>query len=337
MKRYVICAILLGYFSPITASATDGSSGNSFFEMVFGNPDQRSQSRHNQDSDDVGSEACEGYGGLIGGINSFFCHMEKDMGITGPGSATRTFAQFKIRAEIALAQTTINSVSYNYTGSVWVCDSSAANCSLTANFSRMYYIAFSYDKTSGINKGYALTVPGSMNGHASDAMEIIYDLGSASATQSIQAKATFSNGGSTFNMRVTGVKTATSFKLNVVSFDGVNGTRFAASGTPATKTSAANYYNMYYEGSGGTGTNGFYTIDAAALAAPSTANGMCVLSSEHGSTANMANAGGSCGSLGFQAFDYYALTASGSPSAQGLTAASILGTWQGMPLHPSAL
>ncbi|MEK7358490.1 MAG: hypothetical protein AAB250_18745, partial [Bdellovibrionota bacterium] len=204
------------------------------------------------DGANVGSESCDGYGGLIGGINSFFCHMEKDMGITGVGGATKTFGSYKVRAEIAQTSTTINSVTYDYTGSVWICSSS---CTVASNFSRFYFIAFSFDKAAGINKGYALNIPGMFEGNTSDAMEIVYDLGTASSSQSIEGKGIFTNGGTAHKMRVKGVKTSTSFKMNVAMHDGTNGFRFAMSGAPPSTTS--NYYNMYYEATGGSGSDGY--------------------------------------------------------------------------------
>lgn len=336
MKRYVLLMLIIFYVAPNAAIATDAGAGNSFYEMFFGNPDQRKSSRGNKEGANVGNEACDGYGGLIGGINGFFCHMEKDMGITGPGSATKTFGTSKVHAEITKTATTVNGVTYAYVGDVWVCRS-PADCTQTANFSRMYFIAFSYDKVNGINKGYALTVPGIMQGNTNDAMEIIYDIGKASATQTISSRAVFVNGSNTFRMRALGQKTTTAFQMNVVGYDGTNGFRFAMAGAPPSTTVASNYYNMYYEGSGGAGTSGFYAVDTSALTTPVTGNGLCELAVESGSTTTMTSGGTNCSAMAFQAFDYYALTASGTPNAQALTAAGILGTWQGMATNPTAL
>lgn len=331
--RYVYVVLALICSAPLAAFAVDGSGGNQFYEMVFGNPDQRKQSRDkSKDGANVGSEACDGYGGLIGGINGFFCHMEKTMGITGVGGATKTFGNFKVRAEIALASTTINSVTYTHTGSVWFCTSS---CTVASSFNRFYFIAFTYDKAAGVNKGYALNIPGMMDGNVNDAMEIIYDLGSASASQTVSGKGVFTNSGTSHKMRVTGTKTSTSFKMNVAMHNGTNGFRFAMSGAPPTTTS--NYYNMYYEATGGTGSGGYYSLDTAALSAIATGNGSCQLAVESGTSTQFTSGGSNCSALSFQAFDYYSLTASGSPSVQGLTASGILGTWQGMAANPSSI
>jgi hypothetical protein len=336
--KYVLMTILSFGLLPWAAHATDGSSGQGFYEMVFGDPQQRELSRGSEDGVEVGSENCDGYGGLIGAVNSFFCHMEKDMGITGVGSVTKVFGSYKVHAEIALSSTTINSVTYDYVGSVWVCDTGSADCTNVANYNRFYFIAFTFDKTAGINKGYVLNVPGLLQGDSSGAMEIVYDLGSASATQTIQGKTIFTNSGTSYNMRVLGAKTSSLFQMNVVGYGGASpaGFRFAMSGAPPSTEGGVNYYNMYYEGSGGTGSGGFYTLDAAGLSAPATSGGMCVSADESGATTDMtAASSANCSSFAFQAFDYYAATS--TPSCQALTASSILGTWQSMAAHPSAL
>ena len=174
-----------------------------------------------------------------------------------------------------------------------------------------------------------------MNGVAGSAMEIIYDLGSASTTQSVSAKAVFVQGATTFRMRTLGTKTSTTLKMNLAFHDGTNGFRFAMSGAAPSATS--NYYNMYYEGAGGTSSNGFYSLDAAALTAPATANGTCILAVESGSTTNTTTGGANCSTYSFSAFDFNSLTATGSPDAQSMTATGVLGTWQGMAANPTAL
>lgn len=338
MKRLLLICIVLSSLFPSVSLAQDATGGNSFYEMVFGNPDQRNRARDGKDGASVGSESCDGYGGIIGGINSFFCHMEKDMGITGPGGSTKDFGSVKVRAEIAASSTTINSVTYDYVGSVWICDTGSLNCALTTNFSRAYYIAFSYNNATGVNRGYALTVPGIFDGNTNDALEIVYDIGTSSSPQTIVATAVFVSGSDTFKMRVNGSRTSSGFQLNLSGHNGSTGFRFAMSGAPPSVSGGANYYNMYYEGNGGSGSNGFYSVDNAGLAAPATGNGMCVTAIETGSSTSMTAANSSnCSSYSFAAFSYYALTASGSPNAQGLSAATILGSWQGMAANPTSL
>ncbi len=342
MKKLVVLNVLLATFAN-QAHAVNGDGGIQFYEMVFGNPSQRNASRGHKDSHEVGNEACEGYGGLIGDINGFFCHMEKDMGITSPGSRTKSLGGLRVRAEILKVPTTIGGVTYAYTGSVWVCKSSSADCTLTTNFARAYYIAFSYDPLAGVNKGYALSDPGIFNGPGGNASEIIYDVGSASANQSVSGKMVFtdSGSGSTFKMRVVGQRTATAFQLNLAAFNtGASaGFRYAMAGTPPSAAGGARIYNMYYEGSGGSGTNGFYALDAAGLAAPATGNGFCGSVNETGTSSLVTASAGNCATNAFGAFDFTALTASSalSTSAQGLSAASIIGAWQGMAANPSAL
>jgi hypothetical protein len=310
-----------------------------FYEMVFGDPDQRRLSRANAEGTNVSVEACDDYGGVLGGINGFFCHMEKDMGIRGPGAATKSFAGLVIHAEILKTATTIGSVTYDYQAEVWICNAQVNNCALLTNFNRFDYVAFSYDAAAGVNKGYALSSPNALISAGTGASEIIYDVGSASASQSVAAKLNFTDPNSvTYDMRVLGTKTASAFTMNVVGYDSTHasGFRFAMSGAPPSANGGNNYYNMYFEDASGIGSNGYYSLDVAGVSAPAQANGYCALASEQGSATGIQSATGHCTGYNFAPFDTYSL-AGHTPNAQGFTANGILNTWQGMSAHPSAL
>jgi len=339
--------LIVGFLATasLPAEAQDASAGTGVYDMVFGNPNQRKAIRDRNESNDVGAESCNGYGGILGVINGFFCHMEKDMGITGVGSATKTFAgggsTVTVRAEVEATAVTINSIAYTHLAKVWVC---AASCSSVSNFSRAFYLAFSYNATTGINKGYGLINPGSFNStQTGSAMEIEYDIGSSTATQYVRGKAIFVDGASTYKSRILGERTSSSMKISVAMHDGTNGFRFAMSTTP--DFSASKFMNMYYEGAGGAGSNGFFTLDAAGtngIGTPATGNGLCTSGVESGSSMSVSSvASSNCSALSFLAFDY----ASANTSAAGglylnsgsYTAASILGAWQSMAANPSSI
>ena len=344
LKNTTLLLITLFGALPLNSYAADGTDGIRFYEMIFGNPDQRSASRNNEDSHSLRGEACEGYGGLLGGINSFFCHMEKDMGITGPGSVTKSFGTMIVHAEIIANSVTINTVQYSSQGKVWVCNTQVNSDCMTnrLHYAPAYYIAFTFDRIAGINKGYALSDPGIFQGVTGNASEIIYDIGSTNQNQALSGKVVYTSGTETFKMRVLGTKTTSSFQLNLSAFSSgaSGGFRFAMAGSPpASSSTTANVYNLYYENASGAGSNGNYVTDAALLTAPPTANGYCVSANESGSSTTVAPAAGSCATKAFAAFDFNALTASGagSPNAQAMSAATILGSWQGMPANPSSL
>lgn len=339
IKKSLLVTAVIALAAPTVAMAQTATSGAVFYDMVFGNPNIRKAVKDRNDRNDLRAESCESYsdGSLLNIVNNFFCHMEKDMGIKGVGSVTKTFAPpgqsgMTVRAEIAQTAVTINSVSYDYQGKVWVC---SASCTSAANFNRAFYIAFSYNTGSGINKGYVLTSPGSFNSSQSgSAMEIEYDIGSGTVTQSVKAKAVFVHSSATHKMRALGQKTSSSVKVNVAFHDGTNGRRFAMATSPG--FTANKYFNMYFEGSGGGGTNGFYSLDAAGIAAPSTSNGFCVSAAETGTAlAPTSVTASNCSSLSFLAFDH---TSNGAaPKVIDFTASSILGTWQGMSANPSSI
>lgn len=344
LQKIILSSLIIFTVAP-EVYAQDASAGTSIYDMVFGNPNQRKATRERNDSNDVGAESCDGYGGILGVINGFFCHMEKDMGITGVGSATKTFADtggnMSVRAEVTLTSTTINSVTYSYLAKVWVC---SASCTSTSSFSRAFYLAFSYDTAAGVNKGYGLVSPGSFNSNQTgSAMEIEYDIGSSTATQFVRGKAIFVNNGNTFKTRILGEKSSTSLKVSVAMHNGTNGYRFAMSTTPG--FSDSKYMNMYYEGSGGAGSNGFYSLDAAGtngIGTAATGNGLCTSGVESGTSMSTSSvAASNCSALSFLAFDYASANTSAAGGAYlnsgSFTAAGILGTWQSMTVNPTSI
>lgn len=336
-----ITQIMTGLFClllAVPAMAGTGSDGNQFFEMVFGNPNQRKAVRDRNQSNNLNLESCEGYGGFMGAINSFFCHMEKDMAIKGVGSATKSFVgpqgSMTVRAEVTQSSPTVSGVVYTYEAKVWVC---TATCGSTGSFNRAFYLAFSYDAASGVNKGYALMEPGKFDNQTGSAMEIVYDIGTSSTTQDVAIKAVFVNsGGTPFKIRAKGQKTSTSMKMNVVMYNGTYQNRVAIATTPG---EASKYLNMYFENSAGSGASGHYSINAAGVAsAPATANGFCASGAETGDTLSLTSASAAnCSSLSFLSFDHYSTSASGTPSVEAFTSTGITGSWQGMASSPTSL
>ena len=346
MKKYFICLIALAVWprSARAGAAVEATAGNSFFELLFGTPDQENAAVENSTSNNAATENCSAYGGVVGAVDTFFCHMEQDMGITGPGAATKIYGNIEVHAEIVKTTTTIGATTYDYQGEVWVCDTSTSDCTQTANYSRAYYIAYNFDQTSGVNQGFMLTDPGAVSGSpGSMALQVSYDLGSNVSTKTISMETTFLSGTTTYNMWAKGQKTSTLMQVDVASYDSTDGgVRFAVSTAPG--INITKYYNMYYEGSAGSGTGGYYSTDYAGItSAPPTANGLCVQADDAGSSLSSTTVTSSnCSSLPFMTFDDFSLSADGSPNVETLSTTSILtpsgGTlWNGMAANPSSL
>ncbi len=339
--QLLIGCLALGLsFSGHVAKA-DSDAGKANLEMLFGSPDSRKKLKDHNDTGSVTKEACDGYDGLLGIVNGFFCHMEKDMGITGLGKVTKTFGTTSVRAEVtAGGSVTLGGITtaYDYTANVWVCNSA---CTTASAYVQAFHIVFSYKPDGTINKGFLIHRPGVFdNTGSANGMQIQYDIGSATANQSVNGKMIFSNSGKTFKMRAMGVKSASGLKMNINGHDGTNGFRFALSTTPAIATSAAKYFNIYAEGPTYTGV-GSYALGAAAQAAIPTSNGGCFSATDSGSTqAFVAAAASNCSSLGLNAFDIDNATVAAFTNS-GATASNILqsdtGAWNGMPVNPSSI
>lgn len=333
----MIGAVLL---LPTAALAvSDASGGTVYYDMIFGTAKGRNAARSASQGVTVANESCDVYDVFLGSVNGFFCHLEKDLGVTGVGKATKNLQSMTIHAEVNATAITINGVAYTGQGWVWICQT--ASCTNLTQFNRAYFIAFTFDKANGINKGYVLQDPGAVTSQAAGgAMEIIYDVGSASATQTVKLRAIQSQGGGTYAMRAVGSKTSTLFDLNLAIYNsGVGGIRFAMAGTPPSASGgSSNTYSMFYEYGSGGGT-GMTASDGSGITnPPAISGGFCVSASESGATMTTTGTSSSaCSSYSFSAFDYFANTASGTPSVQALTASGILGTWQGMAANPSAL
>ena len=351
MKQYIFCLIALTLtMGSARAFATDGSAGlNQFYQLLFGTPDQENAAINNDGVHDVTQENCDGYGGVIGVVDSFFCHMEQDMGITSLGSYTNTYGNYQIHAEFTQTPLSIAGHLYAYQGEVWACNTTTSNCSQTSNYQQAYYIAFTNDPGGGVNDGYLITEPGVFSGQTGTAMQISYDVGSSQPNQYVNVQAIFQNASDTYSMWASGQKTATNVQLNLASYDSTNGgVRFALSTTP--DIGDTKYFNLYFENSSGATTcssssNGYCSTDNSAFGistAPATGDGLCIYSTDAGSSvADSVVSASSCGGLPFLTFSDYALTADGTPSAQALTQSTILSSpgsaWNGMPATPSSL
>ena len=264
-----LCALLvlgLGLTPPTAPSIASGPGGpgggpaqglSSMFGMFFGNPKSQRVGREAVRRG-VSAEVCEDYDGAspVGQINTILCHLEKSMGITGPGNYTKTFGETSLRAEIAEVSTSVSldgkETVYNYSAQVWACHGS---CGSVSDFNRLFYMAFSKDSSGAASKGFLLADFGAFGGFpGSNAMKVQFDLDSSSSTQFVNAQAFVDmsampgpsrSPSSTFTMDSRATRDSTALKINMVHSSGINGMRFAAA--KAVSESTTTDFRVYFE------------------------------------------------------------------------------------------
>lgn len=213
----------------------DGQDGyETIFNYFFGDHQTREHQANCQDTDGPKQ-------GVLGIVNSFFCHMENDMGVTQPtDSVTKIFGKMVVHASITGAQgannVAANNVHYDYEGLVWVCTlSDSVTCTDPKQFNRAFYIAWSFNDDRTINKGYVLVDPSSFNPKAqvgTAAMRLVYDIGLATSHQTISARVLLPfekgpGGAQGFSMRAEATLDNNVITVAAVESEGSSGRRFA--------------------------------------------------------------------------------------------------------------
>lgn len=333
-KLFTLCCATLALTAGLVGGAPNAHAAAndaiSIFEMLFGGPAARTSAKNHSGS--TAGESCSGYDGVMGMVNSFFCHMEKDMGITTLGSKTVTFNGMSVHASISESSSSVTigsrSIATTHVGQVWTCTS---GCTSTGSFTRMYYIAFKYGGSGAINQGYVVAEPGVMSGATGSAMSMLYDVGTSTTTKYVDLQAKFTSGVTSMKMRAVGEVTSGVMSVNFTAYFGGNGFRFAGA---TDQTAATQYYKMYYEnGTVGAGTD---AADAAStgsgtLSPSSTA---CFSAVESGNAMTTASvAAGNCSGLSLKHFDTLTSTLSAGYSQDAIWARSGT-TWNGMPASP---
>jgi hypothetical protein len=316
MKYFL--TLLVSFFVTATAHAHGGDGFGQIFNMFFGNESDRHAV--------ATCDSVDGKGGILGVVNGFFCHMEKDMGIKGVTTGvTKVMGNMSVRAVVTAGAYTVNSVNYDYNAQVWVCFSP---CASTASFSRAINFYFSYAADKTINKGQMLMNPNAFQsgGSATSALNIQYDVGTSTANKTITAKAIFVDGTVTQRIRVDGDKSANLTGVTGVMHNGTNGFRFAAR-----LDTVANTGGVYYEAPGATGS-GTAALNAGLAGDDKTSSSMCFSRAPSGSDWTYTPGATGCTVKIFPA-DSNA-TVSGYTTASILTVSTL---WEGMTANPSSI
>lgn len=260
--KYILM-IMTSLFITNQAKADAGEGFGQVFNMFFGTESERTALAN---CDTTGSTA-----GILGVVNSFFCHMEKDMAITGVTTGvTKTFGGMSIRAVVSAGSGgyVINSITYDYNAQVWVCHS---GCTATTGFNRAINFYFSYATDKTINKGHMLMNPNAFEsgGSSNSAANLQYDVGTSTTNKFITAKVIFVNSGTTMKMRMDGSKISNLLGVTGILHNGTNGFRFAAQ-----LDATANTGGAYFEAPGASGS-GMGTLNPTASGDDLSSSSMC--------------------------------------------------------------
>jgi hypothetical protein len=308
--------------SPSAFAGGDGFA--SMFTSFFGTEKGKAAM---QNCDQNGADAS-----IISGVNSFFCHMEKDMGMTGVGSVTKSITSdghtMSVHAEITGgaggASIAANGTTYDYLANVWVCTSGCTNAS---NFNRVISLAFSYVADKTINKGFMVQDSGAFQGSAgTSAMTLSYDVGSSTTNKIIVAKFVNDFGGQVQKARFDGAKSGNTMTVTGLMVQGASATTANSMRFSAKIDTVADTASAYFEANGASGTGAATPQLGASSDSPTP---MCLSRTRSATDFDYKSAGGSCT---VAAFPSDTLTVVGGYTAAGLA------VWNAaMQSHPSSI
>ena len=273
--------------------------------------------------------------GLLQTVNSFFCHMEKDMGIKGVTTGvTKVFGSKSVRASVTAGPFTVNSVSYAYQAQVWVCNSA---CTSTSAFSRAINIYFSYSPDKTINKGDMIFDTGAFDStFGQNGLHLTYDVGSSTATQTMSARAVFQQNGTQQELRVDSSKTGNVLGVTIVVVSGATATTANSFRFAAQLDTSLNTGGVYFEvptTSSASGA-GVAAVNISSASDSKTASSMCLARVADGVDDWNYTTTGSTG-CAVQSFSSDSATAVGAYTVTAILTGGSL--WNGMAANPPAI
>jgi len=314
--KYIL--IITSFIFSLNAYA-DGKDGfGQIFNMFFGNEAERSAVAN--------CSAADGQGGILGVVNGFFCHMEKDMGIVGvTAGVTKVMGTMSVRAVVATSVAVVDGVAYDYNAQVWVCHSA---CTVASNFNRAINFYFSYATDKTINKGHMLMNPNAFEaaGSATSAMNLKYDVGTSTASKSITAKVIFVQGTTTQRMRMDGSKAGDLLGVTGIMDNGSSQFRFASQ-----LNTALNTGGVYFEVPGAAGP-GAAVPNTSLANDDKSSSSMCFTRVAAGDDWTYSAVAGSCT---VKAFPPESATDVGAYSSNGVLTIGTL--WESMSANPSSI
>lgn len=321
----------------VSVAYADGSEGfRQMFERFFGKEDAKDESANCKGSDRDDDR------GMLGMVNNIFCHLEKDMGIKGTGSATKCFnmsmtdngmTQCSNSGGDSSASTSVHceitdnaaGSTYNKTASCWLCKGSS--CSAVTAFNRFMNLSWSY-VSGGTNKGQLLMDNGAFEGTAGQSgMNFSWDLSSDTSSKSVTAKVVHSS----FKMNVAAQKSGDVRKAQMT-FPSM---RMSVAQDLALKATLINFQSSGYSGSGVEAVN-----DSSAV--PGTSAQKCFTHAKSGRGLAFTSTSGesACSSLtlGNYPADTTTVNAYTVDSTLTTTILQLNGAyWNSMAANPSAL
>lgn len=339
----VILACGLALSGARTARAEGAGDGNGeMLAFFFGTADSAAKQKACTETDDTDDSKA----GMLGLYNRIMCHLEKDFGITGNGSFTKTFNSLTVHAEIS-----DGAAPYAHKALVWVCKAAGSvKCAAVADFSRLLSAQWSYSNDGTVNAAAVLMDPSAyFDGTPGSGFSFVYDVGTATATQSFTARVVRKASSNTFNLRADAKKVTATGVLQ--------GTIVRGSTTGATDQYRRMDFSIdqtnnlelaaYERGTVGTcNSHGRQSVDAAASADAPTCTA-CYARAKDDTTGDYSvtedATKNSCSSLSLLAYPSDSATAVGQYTTADDATHGIMSTgttytyWDGMAATPSAL
>ncbi|MBI2605677.1 MAG: hypothetical protein HYW49_06315 [Deltaproteobacteria bacterium] len=340
MFAFLLCSsILLAPAQALAGNAYDGFA--QIYNVFFGSQSARDQA--------LTCDVDLNTGGILTKVNAFFCHLEKDMGITSSNvEVTKTFGNLVVHAKVDGAEGgaayAVDGVNYDYQAQVWVCLLSQAACSATTDFNRAIYIAYSYKADKTVNKGHMLMSTRAFHGESTSGMMLKYDVGDNTATKTVEFKLRHTEDGDTIKIAAKGTKTSAQTQVAMVIHSALSasyGFRFAST-VDETNNIGAVYYEAPPTVCTGTGCGSLSMTNAGDTQAVS--SGACFTRARTATDwAYTPAAADVCSGLSFPAFPNQSVNTVSGFTITATDAAGVLvpapgGTiFNGMATNPSAL
>jgi len=287
----------LGVSSQALATTSTFDEGfTNFMELFSGSPGEQKLTSTCSASDSDSSL------GVLGFVNNFFCHLEKDLLITAEtpvAGVTGTYGStMHVHVEVGQPSNfSVGGVAYTNEGKMWVCQdlgsvkcysgSSGPTTADASKFNRAVYIAWTSNTSGSINLGTMIVDTAAFTNTTGDILALTYDVGTADTTTSISAQYVNNHASGTLSdgtsYSIANMATSMTATQSVVS----ENLTLVAGGTTAAIANSERFLatvNLstlggfsYLEGPGttGDGTAVFVSADLTSSSAPASSAAVC--------------------------------------------------------------
>jgi hypothetical protein len=218
MSRPLITILLVA----LPAMANDGGSGfTSWYNNVWGNSAARVKLAKCEAVDDANET------GFVGYANNLFCHLERDLNITGPTAAGGVTGQFMfasievhVHVEVAGEAGSGAYNGYDHEAKMWGCAvNGPVDCTNLTDYKKFAYVTWSYNADKTVSKGVMVHDQYIQNGTTGLYIKTTWDTGTSTGTKSLTTLEKSSN----YLMLASHVTAGDKVSATIVTYNGSNG------------------------------------------------------------------------------------------------------------------